>query len=417
LAHPETTRSKEEKYLHDWNLIGESEITRPATVEIDDETLRDGLQSPSVRQPNLGEKLDILHRMVGLGIHAVDIGYAGAGPTVLDHIVALAEEIDKESLPIEPNCAGRTHASDILPISEAQQRSGVAIEACLFLGSSPIRQFVEGWDADFLVSTTEKAVTLARDEGLEVMFVTEDTTRAQPDVLRRVYTTAIESGAHRICLADTVGHATPWGVRALVGFAREIVADSGEDVTIDYHGHRDRNLSVINSLAALSAGATRVHGCGIGIGERVGNTPMETLLVNLKLLGWLDTDLSGLPAYCEAISKATDTPVPANSPVIGKDAFETSTGVHAAAVVKAMRTGDTWLANRIYSGVPADELGREQEITVGPMSGKANVVAWLTKRGHECDEETVDKILATAKASDHVLEKDEILGLLSTANI
>ena len=416
MAPSEATLTKEQEYLHDWNLIGESEIAAPRTVEIDDETLRDGLQSPSVRQPNLGEKLDILHRMVALGIDAVDIGYAGAGPTVLDHIVALAEEIENEDLPIVPNCAGRTHTSDILPISEAQQRSGVAIEASLFLGSSAIRQFVEGWDTDFLVSTTENAVTLARNEGLEVMYVTEDTTRAHPDVLRRVYTTAIESGARRICLSDTVGHATPWGVRALVGFARQIVADSGADVKIDYHGHRDRNLSVPNSLAALSAGADRVHGCGLGIGERVGNTPMEALLVNLKLIGWLDTDLSGLPAYCEAISKATDTPIPNNSPVIGKDAFETSTGVHAAAVVKAMRTGDSWLANRIYSGVPADELGRSQEITVGPMSGKANAVAWLTKRGHECDEETIDKILATAKNSDHVLAEDEILGLLATTH-
>jgi 2-isopropylmalate synthase len=303
-----------------------------------------------------------------------------------------------------------------MPISEAQQRSGVAIEAALFLGSSPIRQFVEGWDADFLVETTEKAVTLARDEGLEVMYVTEDTTRARPEVLRRVYTTAIESGARRICLADTVGHATPWGVRALVAFARQIVADSGEDVAIDWHGHRDRNLGVINSLAALSAGADRVHGCGLGIGERVGNTPMEMLLVNLKLLGWLDVDLHGLPAYCEAVSKATDTPVPNNCPAIGKDAFETSTGVHAAAVLKALNTGDTWLANRIYSGVPADELGREQEITVGPMSGKANAVAWLTKRGHDCDEETIDKILAAAKASNKVLVEDEILGILSTSH-
>jgi 2-isopropylmalate synthase len=246
------------------------------------------------------------------------------------------------------------------------------------------------------------------------MFVTEDTTRAPADVLRRVYTTAIEAGAHRICLADTVGHATPWGVNALVSFACEIVADSGEDIKIDWHGHRDRNLGVINSLAALSAGATRVHACGLGIGERVGNTPMDALLVNLKLLGWLDVDLHSLPAYCEAISKATDTPVPHNTPAVGKDAFETGTGVHAAAVLKAMRTGDTWLANRIYSGVPADELGREQEITVGPMSGKANAVAWLSKRGHPCDEATVDKVLAAAKSSDHVLCEDEILGLLNT---
>ncbi len=416
MAQGETSRSRERELLHDWNLIGEDEIAKPGTVEIDDETLRDGLQSPSVRQPDLSEKLEILHHIEALGIDAADIGYPAASPTVLDHVVALAEEIGNEGLNVEPNCAGRTHATDIMPISEAQQRSGVAIEAALFLGSSPIRQFVEGWDVDFLVETTEQAVTLARNEGLEVMYVTEDTTRARPEVLRRVYTTAIEAGARRICLADTVGHATPWGVRALVAFARQIVADSGEDVKIDWHGHRDRNLGVINSLAALSAGADRVHGCGLGIGERVGNTPMETLLVNLKLLGWLDADLRQLPAYCEAVSRATDTPVPNNCPAVGKDAFETSTGVHAAAVLKALNTGDTWLANRIYSGVPADELGREQEITVGPMSGKANAVAWLTKRGHDCDEETIDKILAAAKASNHVLVEDEILGILSTSH-
>lgn len=413
MAPEETTRTKEQEYLYDWNLVGEGEIARPGTVELDDETLRDGLQSPSVRQPDLSEKLEILHRMSALGIHAADIGYPSADPAVLDHVVTLAEEISNEGLAIEPNCAGRTHASDILPISEAQQRSGVAIEASLFLGSSPIRQFVEGWDVDFLVRTTEEAVTLARNEGLEVMYVTEDTTRARADVLEKVYTTAIEAGARRICLSDTVGHATPWGVRALVKFARQIVANSGEAVKIDWHGHRDRNLSVINSLAALSAGANRVHGCGLGIGERVGNTPMETLLVNLKLLGWLDADLHGLPAYCDAISRATDTPVPNNCPAIGKDAFETSTGVHAAAVLKALRTGDTWLANRIYSGVPADELGREQEITVGPMSGRANAVAWLTKRGHACDDETVNRILAAAKVSDHVLSEGEVLALLN----
>jgi 2-isopropylmalate synthase len=411
----ETTRSREEEYLFDWNLIGEAQIARPETVELDDETLRDGLQSPSVRQPNIDEKLEILHRIADLGIQFADIGYAGAGPAVLGHIVRLAEEIRTEGLAIEANCAGRTHAADILPIAEAQQRSGLPIEASLFLGSSPIRKFVEGWEDEFLPKTAHDAITLARKEGLEVMFVTEDTTRAQPDVLRDVYTAAIEAGARRICLADTVGHATPWGVRALVAFAKDIVADTGADVKIDWHGHRDRNLSVVNSLAALSAGAHRVHACGLGIGERVGNTPMEVLMVNLKLLGWIDADLHTLPAYCDAVSRATDTPVPNNCPAVGKDAFETSTGVHAAAVLKAIRTGDTWLANRIYSGVPADELGREQEITVGPMSGKANAVAWLTKRGYECDEATVDKILQAAKASDHVLAEEEVLGLLSTS--
>ncbi|MEE8331014.1 MAG: LeuA family protein [Acidimicrobiia bacterium] len=402
----------EHQLFHDWNLIGEADVEAPANVEIDDETLRDGLQSPSVRQPSLGEKIEIIHEIAALGIGFADIGYPGAGNQMLEDVVGVAREIDREGLAIEANCAGRTHPSDILPIAEAQQRAGFPIEASVFIGSSPIRQYVEGWDIEWLLETTVNAVRLARDNDLTVMFVTEDTTRAHPTVLGQLYTAAIEAGARRICLSDTVGHASPWGVRRLVRFARETVAATGEDVKVDYHGHRDRHLSVINSITALSEGADRVHGCAIGIGERVGNTPMEPLLVNLRLLGWIDNDLTSLPRYAAAASRATDTSIPANSPTIGKDAFETSTGVHAAAVLKAMRAGDAWLANRIYSGVPAEMLGREQEITVGPMSGLANVVAWLQKHEIECTEEMTENILGVAKKGDHVLTDSEILALL-----
>jgi len=408
------TTPQNHELLYDWNLLGETE-TPPFPVELDDETLRDGLQSPSVRQPTLDEKIEILHGIASLGITAADIGYPGAGTQMLEDVVGLAKEIEGADLDIAPNCAGRTTEHDILPIADAQQRSGVAIEASIFLGSSPIRQFVEGWEEGFLERTTAAAMALARKEDLEVMFVTEDTTRAKPEDLRRVYTTAIEAGARRICLSDTVGHATPWGVRMLIRFARKLVTESGEDVKIDWHGHRDRGLDIVNSLVALTEGANRVHGCGLGIGERVGNTAMDGLLVNLKLMGWIDSDLSGLPAYCDAVSRATDTPLPPNWPAVGKDAFETSTGVHAAAVLKAIRTGDSWLANRVYSGVPADQLGRTQAITVGPMSGQANAVAWLEMRGLSCDEATIATIMDAAKASDHVLSEDEIYSLIGTA--
>ena len=404
--------ARQQELLYDWNLIGETGVPAPDHVELDDETLRDGLQSPSVRQPSLGEKIEILHEIAALGIRFADIGYPGAGDQILDDVVGLAQEIDRQGLKIEANCAGRTHPADILPIAEAQQRAGFPLEAAIFIGSSPIRQYVEGWDVDWLLKTTEDAVRLARDSDLTVMYVTEDTTRARPEVLQRVYTAAIEAGARRICLSDTVGHASPWGVRSLVSFAKDLVVETGEDIKIDYHGHRDRHLSVINSITALSAGADRVHGCAIGIGERAGNTPMEPLLVNLRLLGWIDNDLTTLPRYADAAARATDTPIPGNTPVIGKDAFETSTGVHAAAVVKAIRTGDRWLADRVYSGVPSEMLGREQEVSVGPMSGEANVVAWLSKRQIECTQEMLEHILDVAKKGDHVLADSEIYALL-----
>jgi len=403
-----------DELLYDWNVRGGETPPTPARVELNDETLRDGLQSPSVRCPTTAEKIEILHRMADLGIQSADIGYAGAGEQTFLDVVALAREIGEAGLDIAPDCAGRTHRADIDPMAEAQQRTGVAIEAAVFLGSSPIRQYAEGWDFDFLLKTTDEAVRYARSLGLEVMYVTEDTTRANPDDLRKLYTTAIEAGASRICFSDTVGHATPWGVSALMKWARRLVEETGEDVRIDYHGHRDRGLSVPNSLAALSSGADRVHGAGLGIGERCGNTPMDVLLVNLKLLGWWDGDLAALPAYCEAVSTATDTPIPVNYPAIGKDAFETSTGVHAAAVLKALRKDDTWLANRVYSGVPADMIGRSQVITVGPMSGRANAEAWLLQHGLPTDPETIDRILEAAKHSNRVLTEDEMRSVVGS---
>lgn len=404
--------AREEALLHDWNRVACQPGPAGGVVELDDETLRDGLQSPSVRRPSVGEKIEILHRMEALGIDAVNIGYPGAGPRALADAVALAREIGRAGLRIRPNCAGRTHPDDIHPIAEVQERSGVGVQAAIFLGSSPIRRYAEGWDMDFLLRTTEAGVRLARSLGMDVMYVTEDTTRAQPEDLRRLYTAAIEAGASRICLADTVGHATPWGVANLVRFIRGVVAETGEDVRIDWHGHRDRGLDLPNALVALAEGVHRVHGCALGIGERAGNTAMDLLLVNLRLLGWIDRDLGSLPEYCRTVSRATGIPIPSNYPVVGKDAFETSTGVHAAAILKAMQRGDRWLADRVYSGVPAEEFGREQVITIGPMSGRANVIGWLARRGLAAEEGTVERILDRAKASDRVLSEAEVLALL-----
>jgi 2-isopropylmalate synthase len=402
---------KTSELLHDWNRD-----RRPAwgAVQLMDETLRDGLQAPSVRTPATEVQVALLHHMAGLGIDALNLGYPGSGAQALERVTALAREIAGQRLAISATCAARTIAADITPIAQAQQSAGLAIEAAVFLGSSPIRRYVEGWDMDFLLRTTNDAVVLARRLGMRVMYVTEDTTRSRPGDLRRLYSAAIEAGASRICLADTVGHATPRGAGALVRFARRVVLDSGEPVAIDWHGHRDRDLGVANSLAAAEAGADRLHGCALGIGERCGNTPLDLLMVNLKLLGWIQADLSGLPAYCRAVAAAVDVDIPRNYPAIGSDAFETSTGVHAAAIAKAMGRGDTWLADRVYSGVPAAELGLKQTIKVGPMSGQANVLGWLAAHGRPAAAADVGRVLEAAKKSDHVLADSELEALLPT---
>jgi len=396
--------------IHDWNLSGA--VPRPpVAIQIDDETLRDGLQSPSVIDPPIAEKIRLLHLMEAIGIDTAAVGLPGAGPRAAADVTALCREIATKRLRIGANCAARTMIRDVEPIVRIRDEVGLPIEACLFIGSSPIRQYAEGWTLDTILGHTEQAVSYAVKAGLTVMFVTEDTTRARPEDVRRLYTVAIECGARRLCVCDTVGHATPSGVRALIGFVREVAAASGEAVEIDWHGHRDRGMDLVNTLTAIEAGATRVHGCAIGIGERAGNTPIELLLVNLKLLGWIERDLSRLAEYCRAASEACGVPIPTNYPVVGRDAFETGTGVHAAAVIKAFHKGDPWLADRVYSGVPAGEFGLRQRIRIGPMSGRSNVVYWLEERGIAPQEAVVDRIFEAAKRSNRLLEDDEIARL------
>jgi isopropylmalate/homocitrate/citramalate synthase len=392
--------------IHDWNATS---APKPPIVMLDDETLRDGLQSPSVRTPTIEQKLEILHLIDALGIDTADIGLPGAGPHVVRDVERLAQEIASHRLKVTANCAARTLVADIKPIVDIVQRTGVPIECGAFIGSSPIRQYAEGWAVDQLLKLTEEAVTFAVKEGIRVMYVTEDTTRAAPETLRQLYSTAIRAGASRVCVTDTVGHATPAGAAAVVRFVASVVEECGGGVGIDWHGHRDRDFAVINSLAALDAGATRVHGAGIGIGERVGNTPMDMLLVNLVLMGYIERDLSPLVKYCETVSKATGVPIPANYPVVGRDAFRTATGVHAAAVIKAFRKQDQALVDAVYSGVPASMVGRQQEIEVGPLSGKSNVIFWLERRGLPVSDDLVDRIFAKAKAASSVLEEEEIL--------
>jgi len=402
---------------YDWNQVGSFQMPRGRKVMLDDETLRDGLQNPSVHDPAIEEKIEILHLMEALGIDSVNIGLPGAGPRALADTEALAREIARARMKIRPNCAARTVEADIRPIAEVSQRAGIAIEAATFLGSSPIRRLVEDWTVDHLQRTTEKAVRFAVAQGLPAMYVTEDTIRTDPETIKKLYSTAIGCGARAIVLCDTVGHATPMGAYNLVHFAREeVVAPSGENIRVDWHGHCDRGLAIANSLAAIAAGADQVHAAANSLGERVGNTPMELLLVNLRLLGMIDRDLSRLKEYCEKVARATHTSIPPNYPVIGRDAFRTATGVHAAAIIKAYKKNDPMLANSVYSGVPSHLFGLEQVIEIGPLSGRSNVIYWLEKRGIPATEDLVGRIFDVAKKSTRILTEEEILALCGQAS-
>src|SRR5712691_2420046 len=407
----------ERDLIYDWNQApggGGFDWSR-VCVDLNDETLRDGLQSPSVTDPSLDVKKRLLHLMADLGIVAADIGLPGAGPRVVEQVRVLAREIRDHKLPIVPNCAARTVIADIEPVVRVAEEVGIPIEAATFIGSSPIRQYAEDWTLDRILKASEEAVTYAVSHGLPVMYVTEDTTRARPETLKALYGAAIACGAGRICLADTVGHATPDGVKALVKFVKdEIVGKS--PVKIDWHGHRDRGMGLINCLAAIEAGVDRVHATALGVGERVGNAEMDLLLVNLKLLGTYRHDLSKLPEYCRTVADAVGIPIPINYPVLGADAFRTGTGVHAAAIIKAKKKGHAWLADRVYSSVPAEELGLAQKIEISPLSGLSNVKYWLETHGYDAEDEAACRVLfEAAKRTDRVLSDEECHRLLKQA--
>ena len=402
---------QESELIYDWNQSNSAfDWSNAKGIQLNDETLRDGLQNPSVVDPPIGDKIRLLHLMDQLGIHSANIGLPGAGPRAVEAVTALAKEIADTGLSIHANAAARTLIEDIRPIVEISQSVGLPIQVCAFIGSSPIRKYTEGWALGQMLETIKEALSFAVAEGMSVMMVTEDTTRAKPEDIKELYGRAIELGAERLCISDTVGHATPDGVRALVRFViEEIAQPSGMDIAIDWHGHRDRGFGLANAFAAIEAGVTRVHATALGLGERCGNAEMELLLVNLHLLGGYKSDLSVLPEYCQLAADMCQVPLIHSSPIVGRDAFRTGTGVHAAAIMKAEAKGDVWLADRIYSSVPASLVGREQVIEVGPMSGQSNVKHWLRRHGYnEDDQNLVQRIFTASKKTDHTLTEEEL---------
>jgi 2-isopropylmalate synthase len=405
------------EFIFDWNEVSRKGRLVTQSFTLFDETLRDGLQNPSVEDPGIEDKLKVLHLMEDLGIDAADIGLPGSSKRAFEDVLRLCKEVTDCRMKIRVAAAGRTVVSDITPMIEVSQRAGMPIEVYAFIGSSPIRQYVEQWDVSLIAKRSAEAIDVAVKAGLPVAYVTEDTTRSRPEVLSTLFRAAIDHGARRLCLSDTVGHATPDGVRNLIQFTKDVIAGTGAEVGIDWHGHNDRGFALENAIWALEFGADRVHGCALGIGERVGNAAMELILLNLRLLGQLpaERDLTKLVEYCETVARAVHWQIPVNYPLVGRDAFRTATGVHAAAILKAMDKGDAWLADRVYSGVPAGMFGKHQEICIGFMSGASNVNAWLRQRGMAPSDDLVAAILQAAKATSHILTDAEVMEIVARA--
>jgi 2-isopropylmalate synthase len=400
--------ARDSELIFDWNAAGRTE--RALDVTLLDETLRDGLQSPSVKDPSVAEKLAGIELMNALGIEYVNVGLPSASARARADALEICREIAARRLPIRPVCAGRTLVEDVTTIIDVSQRAGVAIEASLYVGSSSIRAHAEDWDLDFLLSRAKSAIDAARAADLPVTFVAEDATRAAPETLRPLLSLAVERGAARICLCDTVGFATPDGAAKITQFTRQLV---GPRIGIDWHGHDDRGLAVANALSAARAGADRLHATALGVGERVGNPAMELLLLNLSLES-APRSLEQVTAYCAHFARVLGVEIKDDQPLVGKNAFRTATGVHASAIVKA-EAKSSWLGDHVYGLLSAAAIGQNPSIDVGPMSGASNVLHWLNSHGISSSESLVRTILARAKTSDRVLTDEELLSVVSRA--
>jgi 2-isopropylmalate synthase len=397
-----------ESLIYDWNVEG-GEASSLAPFDLLDETLRDGLQSASVRQPRVDEKIELLARMEALGVEIAKIGMPSSSNRMFEDSVAMARFAAGRGFRLHVACAARALPGDIDRVAEVAHRAGTSVGVYFFVPSSELRVAAEGWDGAVAQRLVFEAMKRVRAAGLVGTFVAEDATRAKPHVLTALVRTAIDEGARRVCICDTTGYATPAGARALVSFVRKLVAESGAPVGVDWHGHDDRGLALANALAAVEAGADRIHATALGVGERAGNVAMELLVMNALLLKvprrWR---LEELGAYCRVASRVLDRQIPKNHPLIGDDAFRTITGTHAAAIVKAEERGDSWLADHVYSSMPAVRVGRKQEIAIGAMSGMANVAHWMKHHGIAHDEALARAILARAKETDRALSDDEL---------
>lgn len=387
-------------------------------VELNDETLRDGLQATYVRHPSPEDKKKFLDILALLGIHSANIGFPAASPMQERDVRELLQHVKDKKYNLQLDCGARTLISDIDPALRVMDAVGYPLEIGIFIGSSKVRQLVEKWELRQMGTLVSNAVSYARKHGAKVMFVTEDTTRAHPKTLEYLYKTAIDSGASRLCICDTVGVATPMGVQKLIKYFHTNIIGSSR-VKVDWHGHNDRGLAVANSLAAADSGVDRIQATALGVGDRAGNTAMEELCINLWMEKRVDMQVKYINRYTKFASQKMKVRISPKNPLVGSEVFSTSTGVHAAAIKKAFDIGRKELGAIVYSAIDPSWVGRRLTIKIGPMSGKANVLWVLGKLGMGGSPDSlVSRILEEAKKRNKIFSSRDLkLFLKQTNNI
>lgn len=397
---------------YDWNTPS----TRRRPVDVGDSTFSDAPQSPSANEPSLAAKRRLLSLMSELGLRSAALGYPGSGPRQFAETLELARELTRTQLPIDASCSARASVKDVGVALDVRERSGLDLELAIALPVSPVRLDAEGISMDRLQESAETSISYARRAGARVVAVLEDAARTPPELLAVLIQHVLSLGATAVRVADTVGHATPDGTRALLRFAADQVrVRHGRPIRLEWHGQQDRGLALANALAAVDTGVDRLYASALGLGERCGTVPLEVLLTNLRITGGWPHTLGALQEYAESAAAAFGVAIAHAHPVIGADAFRSGTGAHATALVKALRAGDRSMADDVASAVPAGLVGAEHRVDVSPVSGLSNVRWWLAQHGYDPgDLVLMRELLLAVKQTQRVATDDELHDMVSS---
>jgi len=368
---------RDESLVKDYLAASGIPATLPKTFLLWDETMRDGEQTPGVSfSPE--EKLELATMMSGMGVDIMDVGIP----------VVSAEEHRGVKL-----VANAGLEASILAAARAVRRD---VEACVECGVDEVSVFIACSDLHLKYKlqmtreqVLEKSVAeceYAKDHGLKVTFVTEDTFRADMDYVVELYNANIDAGAERIVFADTVGLMTP----AAMKWWLEQVKPRLKPAQLSVHCHDDFGLAVANSLAAMEAGVEVPHVCVNGIGERSGNASLEELVLLLETLYHYDTgiDTSKLYSLSRRVEELTGIPVAVNKSVVGYNAFSHESGIHADGVIK-----HSWT----YEPIQPETIGRERRFIFGKHTGSTAVEDKLTKHGVAFTKEQLQVLLTGIK--------------------
>lgn len=342
-------------------------------------TLRDGEQAPGVFF-TLEEKLAIAGMLDAAGVDIIDAGM----PSVSKEERAALAALVAQNYRARVAATVRALRSDI----DLALDCGVT-EVFLFMPVSPQHlQHKFGISLDQAQSRIEDAVGYAVGKGLHVHFVAEDSVRADPRLIARVFDRVAELGAVSAIICDTVGVMTP---QTMDHYVRTLRANMAQPLTLGIHCHNDYGLGTANTLAAVNAGCTLVTSTVNGLGERAGNAVFEEVVCALDDLyqAELAIDKTMLAQLSETVAQASGMFIVPTKPVVGYNVFRHESGVHVDGMLKDPST---------YESICSKPLGRSHEFVLGKHSGGGLIDFLLAQKGIPSSPELTHRILDRVKA-------------------